>query len=159
MFTPSANWTRRIVLLHHAVSRSNPNQAGRSDHFDLLVEPDDSSQLWTWNCPRNPFESSNQNHPIPAQRLPDHRRIYLEYEGPIAQDRGHVRQVASGYYHGQLESNVLWLAVKLTPAEKLTPAGELPLAPKNQFLIDGSLELSLSKGSAWNIIFHSTNGQ
>jgi hypothetical protein len=31
-----------------------------------------------------------------AQRLADHRRVYLTYEGPVSGGRGRVRRVASG---------------------------------------------------------------
>ena len=146
MPSPSANENRRIVLLHHTISPTNPDQAGRSDHFDLMVEPNDSSDLWTWACEQNPFESSNQNRQTSVQRLPDHRRVYLDYEGFVSKDQGHVRQVASGFYQGQLNSDALSLKVKLTPAD-------------NQSLISGSVELSRSEGTAWKIIFHSTTGQ
>ncbi len=35
---------------------------------------------------------------LPARRLGDHRRVYLEYEGPVSGDRGNVRRVDSGTY-------------------------------------------------------------
>lgn len=38
-----------------------------------------------------------------AERMGDHRRVYLEYEGEISGGRGHVRRVASGTVHEMTE--------------------------------------------------------
>jgi hypothetical protein len=35
---------------------------------------------------------------VDAERLPDHRPIYLDYEGAVAGDRGSVRRVDAGDY-------------------------------------------------------------
>src|SRR5262249_36750432 len=35
---------------------------------------------------------------LPARALPDHRRIYLDYEGEIARNRGTVRRIDAGVY-------------------------------------------------------------
>ena len=102
------------VLLHHQVSGPISD---RDDHFDFMLSPMDSAlpapapsepgsddwssdgggQLWTWAIPVNPIEQ-----PLPlvcdAERLPDHRRAYLDYEGPISGNRGQVQRVASGSY-------------------------------------------------------------
>lgn len=104
------NFSRnRWVLLHHQVG----DQFGdRGDHFDFMLAPvgvsledsdptgsnaEDVKCLWAWAIPTNPLAQ-----PLPlecsAERLPDHRAAYLEYEGPISGDRGHVDRVASGSY-------------------------------------------------------------
>ena len=111
--------SNRWVLLHHQVGE---RLGDRADHYDLMVSPVDSvpadsppvspartdsglenatledvSLLWTWAIPVNPLD-----HPLPlkcsTERLPDHRAIYLEYEGPISDQRGQVQRVASGTY-------------------------------------------------------------
>jgi len=58
----------------------------RGRHWDLLVEQPDAAMLATWALDGPPVES----RPIPARRLPDHRPLYLDYEGPVSGDRGHV---------------------------------------------------------------------
>jgi hypothetical protein len=35
---------------------------------------------------------------VPARRLADHRKAYLDYEGPVSGDRGEVHIVDSGTY-------------------------------------------------------------
>ena len=45
------------------------------------------------NCPSLSLESS-----VVAMRLSDHRRDYLELEGPLSGDRGTVMRVAAGTY-------------------------------------------------------------
>ncbi len=40
--------------------------------------------------------------------LPDHRLAYLEYEGPVSDNRGSVKQVEAGNYETVAESETLW---------------------------------------------------
>jgi hypothetical protein len=76
--SPSA--ARAFVVLVHA------DRAG--EHYDLMI--DSSDHLATWKCLSPP----EQTGPVGqvCERLPDHRRLYLEYEGPISRDRGTVRR-------------------------------------------------------------------
>lgn len=71
-------------------------------HWDLLVEQPGASLLATWRLARNPLEHTGL---IAGERIADHRRLYLDYEGPVSGDRGTVRRLARG--------NVEWL-----PAEQ-----------------------------------------
>lgn len=93
------------VLLHHQVQnpsgiesdRSPNNLGGRGDHYDLMLSPPGVGLLWTWAISVNPLD---QVLPLEcaAERLSDHRRVYLEYEGPISGDRGQVQQAATGSF-------------------------------------------------------------
>ena len=51
-------------------------------------------QLITWALPAFPEPDAV----VVAIRLPDHRLAYLDYEGPVSRDRGHVRRVEEGSY-------------------------------------------------------------
>jgi CRP-like cAMP-binding protein len=44
-----------------------------------------------------------------VQALPDHRREYLDYEGPISGDRGYVRRVAEGTCELLRETPTEWV--------------------------------------------------
>jgi len=77
---------RRFVVLHH----ETPPHAQRPSHFDLMIEADGA--LWTWALPQWPEPAV----PLDVEPLPDHRLAYLEYEGPISGDRGHVTRRESG---------------------------------------------------------------
>lgn len=55
-------------------------------HWDLLIDPGDPALLWTWRITSSPLEST----PLSVERLQDHRRIYLNYSGPIGGNRGTV---------------------------------------------------------------------
>ena len=85
------------VLLHHQVDGllGSSGGLGRGDHYDFMLSPPGAGQLWTWAITANPL-----CQPLPlecqAERLPDHRRIYLDYQGPVSGDRGHVQQAAKG---------------------------------------------------------------
>jgi hypothetical protein len=61
-------------------------------HWDLMLEAD--AGLKTWSIDR-PIVSGQE---LRARMLPDHRKIYLTFEGPIAGGRGDVRRIAEGTY-------------------------------------------------------------
>ena len=62
-------------------------------HWDLLIEVPDQSLLATWRLTDNPLLI---NTPVVAERIQDHRRIYLEYEGPLTRNRGFVHHLDHG---------------------------------------------------------------
>jgi hypothetical protein len=73
----------------------------RGLHYDVLFEQD--GVLQTWSIPFPPDERANQ----PAKSLPDHRIDYLNYEGPVSGDRGHVSRWDEGDYEGIEEDAAL----------------------------------------------------
>lgn len=78
----------RYVVLQH----ETPADQSRPVHWDLMLEA--GEVLWTWALPELPrpdFEAV-------AERLADHRIVYLEYEGPISRGRGEVRRIISGEF-------------------------------------------------------------
>lgn len=84
----------RYVVLHHT--------GWQKDHFDLLLETSaDASlagyRLSTWP----PTIATHVSSSAP------HRRIYLDYEGPISGGRGRVRRVAGGIYERVGETALL----------------------------------------------------
>ncbi len=82
----------RFVILHHT---------GHGDeHWDLMLEYADS--LLTWQLEREP--PSLAALPIPAKRIGNHRKLYLDYEGPVSGGRGTVRRVDDG--------SLVWLSIE-----------------------------------------------
>ncbi len=77
----------RFAVLRHLTPSGYP----RPDHWDLLLEQPQG--LWTWALPIPPEQGTAQ-----AERLPDHRAVYLEYEGPISGGRGTVSRWDQGHY-------------------------------------------------------------
>jgi len=67
----------RFVILEH------DHPQGR--HWDLMVET--GPALATWSLAAPPHAGT-----VTVQSLPDHRRAYLDYEGPISGGRGSVTQ-------------------------------------------------------------------
>jgi hypothetical protein len=70
-------------------------------HADLLLE--NEATLLTWRLPPIAVEAVEgravpYTEPVVATRLPDHRRLYLEYEGPVSGDRGRVRRIDEGVF-------------------------------------------------------------
>lgn len=62
-------------------------------HWDLLIELPDREGLATWRLSANPLATGG---PVPATRISDHRRVYLEYEGEVSRGRGSVRRLDRG---------------------------------------------------------------
>jgi len=83
---------RRAVALWHRL-------ADGSAHFDWLSErdtpgdPDDRS-LIAFRVDRRVDRLGEGE--FAACRLEDHRRLYLDYQGPIAGDRGEATRLATG---------------------------------------------------------------
>ena len=76
-------YSHRFVILRH--------EGVELPHFDLMFETAPRSALATWRSERWPMD-----RPTIVTRIGDHRATYLEHEGPLSDDRGHVKRVAGG---------------------------------------------------------------
>ena len=76
----------RFALLHHT---GIPHP-----HYDLLLEVPGHERLMTWRIFPHP-DTWHASPPL-AERIHDHRHLYLTYEGAISQDRGHVARLDHG---------------------------------------------------------------
>ncbi|MFO1002516.1 MAG: DNA polymerase ligase N-terminal domain-containing protein [Planctomycetaceae bacterium] len=87
---------RRFVILEH----DHPFL-----HWDLLLEEECSAR--TWRLLRKPC----LGEPIAAEPLPDHRLMYLDYEGVVSGDRGSVKRILAGTYDVADQTGVLVVAL------------------------------------------------
>jgi len=78
----------RFVILRHAMPAGDP----RAAHWDFMLES--SGVLRTWALASEPAAGA----PIAAAALAEHRLDYLDYEGPISGNRGHVTRWDSGHF-------------------------------------------------------------
>ncbi len=78
---------RFVILLHQT-----PPGYARGTHWDLMFEQ--GAALRTWALADEPRAGAT----IDAEQLPDHRIEYLDYEGPVSGDRGHVTQWDRGTF-------------------------------------------------------------
>ena len=67
-------------------------------HWDLMLQS--GERLRTWRL----LEMPAPERRIRAEALPDHRLLYLDYEGPVSGGRGEVRRWDSGAYTVKNES-------------------------------------------------------
>ena len=85
----TTNPTHAGVLLKH----DTPDNAF---HYDWLFEnptrPPTTGDLITFRAP-TPISDWPDHQSIDLIRLPDHRRAYLDYQGPISHNRGHVTRI------------------------------------------------------------------
>lgn len=127
MNQPSTIYGGQFALLRHWSSSAPPSpgcDVGLPSHWDLLLETD-SDLLLTWCLDWVPDRKIMTGQPpvvISGKRLNGHRRLYLDYEGPISGDRGCVRKVMTGGYRavlsGVAEFRAQWLTdLMVTDAE------------------------------------------
>jgi hypothetical protein len=94
----------RFALLIH--------DSPRGLHYDFLLEAGD--MLKTWALPRLPEPGVE----IACEALPDHRPLYLDYEGPISGGRGTVSRWDRGEFithvWSELEINAELAGERLT---------------------------------------------
>ena len=83
---------RRFVILWHEMPLNSDTDTSRGDHFDLMFQV--GQQLRSWACESEPQVGAS----LHVKRLPKHRLAYLDYEGPISNDRGRVSRWDFGDY-------------------------------------------------------------
>lgn len=71
------------------------HRCDQGDHYDWMLEAADS--LITFRLPVR-LDDLPAGRPITVQRLGDHRRAYLTYEGPVSGGRGEVQIDDRGTY-------------------------------------------------------------
>lgn len=86
----------RFVVLRH--------ETRDGVHWDLMLERE--AGLATWRLEAVPSPAGEAA--IPAERIGDHRREYLEYEGLLSGDRGTVRRYDAGVYRLVLADETGW---------------------------------------------------
>jgi hypothetical protein len=91
---PLSPATRYVVLWHSGIAEP---------HFDLMFETLSGSELATWRSPVWPIVQ-----PTSLTRLKDHRRVYLDYEGDLTHNRGHVKRIESGECMLDVGENARW---------------------------------------------------
>ena len=74
----------RFVVLRH--------ESPRGLHWDFMLEM--GTALATWSLPEPPDATAA----MLAEALPDHRLVYLDYEGPVSGGRGSVTRWDRGTY-------------------------------------------------------------
>ena len=87
----------RYVILSH----NHPIQ-----HFDFMLEKEGILKTWRLNL-------LPSNAPFIAEKIHDHRLIYLEYEGPISNDRGFVTRIDKGNYEIIADTSTEFIIIKL----------------------------------------------
>lgn len=65
-----------------------------------MLELDGPGGMLTTFRTDSPIHSLGMPGECRAERIADHRRIYLEYEGPLSGGRGEVSRVARGAFEG-----------------------------------------------------------
>jgi len=109
---------RFVILEHHH----------EGIHYDLMLEH--AGVLKTWRLPQPLRPGTAQQ----ATYSYDHRSVYLDYEGPVSGNRGHVVRWDAGVYEGAITSDAQL---------------EVRLAGKR---CQGQLQLQLIHGDRWQVM-------
>jgi DNA polymerase Ligase (LigD) len=141
----------RFVLLYHEC----PPGYDRPSHWDLMLEAGGSLRTWAllqlprgWEAARSYTVSIypacadvSPVSSVDAEPLGDHRRDYLEYEGPISGERGEITRVDAGNFETISESRQHW---------QIELYGEL---------LSGTVTLGVSKANAngWTLTLNGPN--
>ena len=102
-------------------------------HYDLMLQSEGG--LLTFAVPEIP---STSHLTLPAIKLPLHRDVYLEYEGPVSGDRGTVQRVMAGAF----------AILEISPQTSLEGSFEkltIEIFPSNQGDKEESLRLALER--------------
>jgi hypothetical protein len=108
----------RFVLLYHEC----PRGYDRASHWDFMLEVGESLRTWAlfelpqdWQAAQSLTASLfptcaavSAVNLVGAEPLGDHRRDYLEYEGPVSGQRGRVMRIDAGGYRSLSESRESW---------------------------------------------------
>lgn len=85
----------RFVVLWHEM----PPSSNRASHYDFMLER--GATLRTWTIIALPAQGAT----VEGQSLDNHRLDYLDYEGPVSGDRGHVTPFDRGTYRVSRETD------------------------------------------------------
>lgn len=94
-------------------------------HWDLMLELEDTLKTFKLSSP----PAYNTTMQIKLQ--PDHRKLYLDYEGPISGDRGSVTRWDFGTFEWLMQEEH-HMKVQLS-GNKLTGVAELSLTTQDQW--------------------------
>jgi hypothetical protein len=78
----------RFAILYH----ETPTGSDRAPHFDFMLQS--GNVLRTWALSDQP----SRGQAVEARMLPDHRLHYLDYEGPVSENRGTVTRWDGGTF-------------------------------------------------------------
>ena len=92
--SPAAPSLQFVILKHTGIA---------DPHFDLMFETLPGSPLVTWRSSAWPITAKTS-----ITKIPDHRREYLDIEGPLSGNRGAVHRIAKGYYNPVHIADGLW---------------------------------------------------
>lgn len=114
-----------VLLLHELPDGSS--------HFDWMLARDAAGPLVTFRVTERIDAGVRA---FVATRLPDHRRVYLTYEGDVSGGRGRVRRVAEGSVAIEVDDGAAFFARGEFSGVNLTYRGSCAAVDQWRFVID-----------------------
>lgn len=91
-----------FALLEHDPRNPDGSTAAFTRHWDLLIELGPDERVATWRLSANPLDAPHAcdhaegDAAVFAERIAPHRRMYLDYHGPVSGGRGFVQRLDAG---------------------------------------------------------------
>jgi hypothetical protein len=109
----------RFVIHHHL---------SENEHYDLMIETEEKEMLTTWRITPVDLALLQKNAEIKAKRIQDHKKFFLDYEGPLSRGKGRVKLYDSGIcglnrkdgkvFKYSLSGKILKGIIRIAPAEQ-----------------------------------------
>jgi hypothetical protein len=116
----------RFVILEH----DHPHL-----HWDLMLETGNVLRTWRLENPPSAYESTK------ALAIGDHRKAYLDFEGPLSNNRGTVKRWDFGTFAGDpLDDMHVTIEIKGSRLE-------------------GMMQIKRQSGDTWEAFLNPTKGQ
>ena len=90
----------RYVILRHELPPGNQ----RASHYDVMFDTGETLRTWAIDATARRCRDEQS-----AEQLPDHRRDYLTYEGPVSGNRGSVTRWDEGEYEMQADDDAAFV--------------------------------------------------
>ena len=107
IYFPNAG-TRATIVAMQSLFVIQLHQTQNGNHFDLMLEQGQSLLTFQMPLPLCDFQAGQE---LSVTRLPDHRKLYLTYEGEISDGRGQVHIVDRGRYQMAEKNANFWVII------------------------------------------------
>lgn len=85
----------RFAVLRH--------ESDRDTHWDFFFETGEKLKTWAAE------DAPRAGEQVACKELGEHRKVYLEYQGPISGDRGTVLRWDQGTFETEWQSDDAWI--------------------------------------------------
>jgi hypothetical protein len=108
----------RFVIHHHLAEK---------EHYDFMIETKENEMLTTWRIALSDLDLLQKGAEVKAQRIQNHKKFFLDYEGPLSSGKGSIIIFDSGFckinlkagnrFECEISGEIFKGIIRITPAE------------------------------------------